>query len=161
MPFKSELEQWKEGVSLHLDSGQSIDNLMLRVALARWKLAAEHRRDANQLMRQSRVPYRSAISRYYYAMYHAMRAAAYVFHGGDDHESHSLLPSNVPGDFPNASLWRNELKDARLTRNAADYDPYPRSRNYWYARARTMKRRANRLVRETRAYLRGKGCGGI
>ncbi len=91
-------------------------------------------------------------------MYHAMRAAAYLSYGGDDHESHSELPKKVPDDFPDQALWKNDLKDARLARNAADYDPYPRGRKSWEARALAMKVRADNLIRETRTYLRGQGC---
>ncbi len=35
---------------------------------------------------------RVAVGRYYYAMYHAMRAVVYFRTPGDDHEQHSDLP---------------------------------------------------------------------
>jgi hypothetical protein len=90
-------------------------------------------------------------------MYQAMRAAVYIAHGGDDHEEHSKLPSHVPTDFPEQD-WQTRLKDARLVRNDADYDPYPVANRDWAKRAKTMKNEAEILLRLTRAYLNGKGC---
>ncbi len=155
------LGNWREGVSLAGDSGLSIDTLKLGVAVARWKLAAEYRRDAKKLARLPSPPFRSVISRFYYAMYHSMRAACYVFHDGDDHESHSDLPLHIPNDFPNAATWKNTLKGARLARNAADYDPYPKSSNIWQKRAEAIRKDAEALFAETRNYLRSKGCTGL
>ncbi len=94
-------------------------------------------------------------------MYHAMRAAAFVYHDGDDHESHSDLPLHVPPDFPNSANWQNELKNARLMRNAADYDPYPRADSFWQPRADAIKTLADDLLRATRVYLQGKGCASL
>jgi uncharacterized protein (UPF0332 family) len=106
-------------------------------------------------------PYRSAISRYYYSMYHCFRAAAFIFHRGDNHEGHSELPKHLPTDLPSLALWRNELKIARLARNDADYDPYPRTNTPWLVKAKSIKTNANKAVLETRNYLRSKGCTGI
>src|SRR5947207_2292316 len=92
----AQIEQWKEGVSLERDAGRDVDALRRVVAAARWQLAYGMRRDANAQMRRSPPLLRSAISRYYYAMYHALRAATYVAHEGDDHEAHAALPKNVP-----------------------------------------------------------------
>lgn len=148
-------------MSLASDSKLTIDALKLAVAVARWNLATEYRRDAKKLLRLRPLPSRSAISRFYYAMYHAMRAACFVFHDGDDHEAHSELPLHIPGDFPNADIWKNTLKNARLTRNAADYDPYPKSGKIWQRRAETARTDAEALLVETRNYLRSKGCTGL
>lgn len=91
-------------------------------------------------------------------MYHCLRAAAYIYHGGDDHERHSELPRHVPGDFPDRNAWANRLKVARLTRNAADYDPYPKSDIAWRGQASEIKSDADTILQVTRHYLRGKGC---
>jgi uncharacterized protein (UPF0332 family) len=155
------LENWREGVSLTSDSGLTIEALKLGVASARWKLAAEYRRDAKKLLKLSRPPFRSVISRFYYAMYHSMRAVCYVFHDGDDHQSHSNLPLHIPDDFPDAAIWRNTFKNARLTRNAADYDPYPKSGKIWQRQAEAIRTDAEALLAETRNYLRSKGCAGL
>ena len=133
------LQAWREGCSLHERSGLSIDDLKLRVASDRLGLAYEHRRDGNKLLAMPKPPYRSVVSRYYYAMYHAMRAAAYVYHDGDDYESHAKLPLNIPDDFPTAGAWQSTLKNARLNRNSADYDPYPKTQNHWRVSAHVMK----------------------
>ena len=155
---KELLGRWKEGVSLANDFASPIDDLVLRVAVARWRLAAEHLRDANLLFRSARPVYRSVISRYYYAMYHGFRAVRYISHGGDDFQSHSDLPPNLPDDLPQVSLWKTKLKDARLIRNRADYEAYPRSANIWRAAAIQLRAVATAAVAEAKAYLVKKGC---
>ena len=145
-------------MSLASAAAVSIEVLAKYVASDRLKLAAQHRRDANVMIRQEPPLYRSAISRYYYAMYHAMRAATFVFHGGDDFEEHSKLPLNLPADFPDKSKWQTALKDARLARNAADYDPYPRSNSSWQIKATSLKITTASLMTDVKAYLIGKGC---
>ena len=154
---KGEMDFWSEGVSLERDSGTTIAALAQDGAVARWRLARSCKRTADRLASLSKPHYRSAISRYYYSMYHAMRSVVYVSHGGDDHEEHSKLPGHVPSDFPDQT-WQTRLKNARLTRNAADYDPYPVQAAYWAARARTMKAEATSLLAIAKAYLRTKGC---
>ena len=52
-------------------------------------------RDAERLVGEN-LCYRASVSRSYYAMYHAMRAAVFVFHGGDDHQEHKILPAKHP-----------------------------------------------------------------
>jgi uncharacterized protein (UPF0332 family) len=156
-----QLSSWREGVSLCHDSGMEIDELKLLVARDRWRLAALHRRDGESLLGLAQPQLRAAISRLYYAMYHAIRAAAYVYHDGDDHEAHAELPGHVPNDFPSAATWSNKLKDARLARNAADYDPYPRDIRAWRKQAVAIRRDAAELMRLSRAYLSHRGCKGL
>lgn len=155
---KREQAAWLEGVALERDACQSIQELRLRVVSARFRLALEMRRQCDTRLRESSAAYRLTISRSYYAMYHAMRAAAYIFHGGDDHELHSELPTKVPSDFPNSALWGNQLKSAREYRNQADYDPYPRGIAYWRGVAHGVSGDAGRLIPAVRGYLKGRGC---
>lgn len=155
---KVDFQRWREGISLKQDSGREIDELARIVARDRWRLAAQHRRHGTSLFSLARPPYRSVISRYYYAMYHAMRACAYLYHQGDDFEEHSKLPSNIPNDFPNQQTWQNKLKDARLMRNRADYDPYPTTEKFWKAQAGLIRADVTDLLRSTKLYLQGKGC---
>lgn len=156
--LKADLEMWREGVSLERDSGKAIGDLLKLVAQDRWRLAREQRRHANVMLRSPRPPYRSAISRYYYTMYHSMRACSYIFHEGDDHEEHAKLPANIPGDFPNKGAWQNRLKDARLLRNRADYDPYPTADRAWQGSAKKMRVEAAEMLSVAKVYLVGKGC---
>ncbi len=158
---KKLLQSWKEGASLSTDSGQTIDSLKLTVATARWRLAAAHRRDGNKLLRLAQPPFRSAISRFYYAMYHSLRAAAFIFHEGDDYEEHSKLPMNLPSDFPDGGTWQNALKNARLSRNAADYDPYPTALSFWKCKATAIKTDTDLLLLQTKKYLITNGCIGL
>jgi hypothetical protein len=91
-------------------------------------------------------------------MYHAARAVVYFSHGGDDHQSHSDLPTKLPDDFVDAGLWQNSLKDARSRRNQADYDPYPMAEATWRPIAAILANEAPRLVALAEQYLRAKGC---
>ncbi|WP_244120318.1 HEPN domain-containing protein [Burkholderia gladioli] len=119
------LKNFADGVTLVRRAQSSIDRLRARVAKDRLTLAKSKLRDAVQA--GSCVPplWRTGVSRAYYSMYHAARAATYLSYGGDDHEEHSALPGKLPTDFPDYEQWRNKLKMARLERNKADYDPYP------------------------------------
>jgi uncharacterized protein (UPF0332 family) len=101
---------------------------------------------------------RLTISRAYYAMYHSLRAVAYIYHGGDDHQQHSDLPQRLPSDFPDVAIWGNQLKSAREYRNQADYDPYPKSIAYWRDIAQLVDSDSKVLLPLTRNYLRSKGC---
>lgn len=157
---KELVANWAEGVSLATDFGLSIEQLAAKATAERWKLALEHRKEGKRLQTISAPPYRAIVSRFYYVMYHAMRSACYAFHGGDDYEGHSELLKHLPDDFPQASMWKNKLKNARLSRNRADYDPYPKSSRYWERQARTIQRDAEHLVQEVRTYLRSRGCIG-
>jgi len=155
---KSEIDRWKEGRALESSSGRTIEELSHRVVADRLQLAMRFLRVGDRLHAGAQPDYRLAVSRYYYAMYHAMRAAAYFSHGGDDHEEHSKLPSNAPTDLPNSALLSNSLKDARERRNAADYNPYPKGNGAWKRHAANLSVDAAKLVQEVRQYLRAKGC---
>jgi len=87
-----------------------------------------------------------------------MRACVFLYNNGDDFQEHSELPKHIPDDFPSKSLWQTRLKDARLSRNNADYDPYPRSEKAWKKPAFSLGTDADLLLKETRAYLKKKGC---
>lgn len=153
-----QIKYWQEGVSVQSDSGQTISELISKAAADRWHLAYEHRHNANKLLKSKPPLYRSATSRYYYAMYHAMRACIFVFHKGDDYQEHSKLQSHIPNDFPPGPNWQNILKDARDLRNRADYEPYPKSNIAWRQCALSLKNDADLFLATTRTYLQDKGC---
>jgi len=71
-------------------------------------------------------------------MYHALRACAFLFHEGDDYQEHSKLPLQIPKDFDVGIDWQNKLKKARLARNKADYEAYPKSDRAWETIAKTI-----------------------
>ena len=148
---------WKEGVALERDAGKPIGDLLCKVAVDRWALAFRLRAQANQLLNSHH--YRSAISRYYYSMYHSMRACVFIHHEGDDHEKHSELPLYIPPSFdPAGTNWQTKLKDARLLRNRVDYESYPKSEHAWQPDAQTIRQDANLLLKVSRHYLALKGC---
>ena len=145
-------------MSLQNDSGQVISQLISDAAANRWRFAYEHRHNANKLLKSKPPLYRSAISRYYYSMYHAMRACVFVSHQGDDHKQHSKLPQYKLGGFPPDFDWQNILKNARVLRNRADYEPYPKSNIAWKQDAFDLKTDADLFLSTARAYLQTKGC---
>lgn len=155
---KQELNAFKAGVHLEHASGRSIDDLLAQASADRLRLAEASLRDADRAMRSRPPMRRVAVGRYYYAMYHAIRSVVFFRTPGDDHEQHSELPGRMPADFPRADHWKNELKDARLRRNEADYDPYPVFDVSFRDPASHLKVEARVLVTEARNYLHTKGC---
>lgn len=149
---------WGEGVSLEKDFNASLADLRRRVATARYQLAREMKLAGKAVLKYKNPAYRQAISRCYYCMYHSLRAVAFAYYGGDDHESHSELPKKVPDDFPDFMKWRNQLKSAREYRNQADYDPYPKSPSYWKQISLTVEADADEVVKLSAVYLRARGC---
>ena len=155
---QNQIEDWKEGASLQYDSGQTISQLISNAAADRWRFAYEYRHNANKLLKSRPPLYRSAISRYYYSMYHAMRACVFMSHQGDNYKQHSKLLQNIPDDFPSGHNWQNMLKNARDVRNCADYEPYPKSNMAWEPDALKLKKYATLFLSTTRTYLQNKGC---
>ena len=155
---QKQIEEWKEGVSLQNDSEQTISQLIGNAATDRWRFANEHRQNANKLLTSRPPLYRSAISRYYYSMYHAMRACVFISYQGDDYEQHTKLSQHIPDDFPSRPYWRNTLKESRNVRNRADYEPYPKLNTAWKPHALQLRKNADLLLSTTRTYLQSKGC---
>lgn len=149
---------WLEGINLERDAGQTITQLRSRVVVSRFSLAKKMRVQCSYSAAAPVHMQRLTISRSYYAMYHSIRAVAYIFYSGDDHQQHSDLPLRVPNDFPDHALWANQLKSAREYRNQADYDPYPKSTVYWKKIAQTVYMDAGTLMPIVATYLRAKGC---
>lgn len=151
------LQNFVDGASLVRRARVSIKKLQTRVAKDRLKLAKTQLRDALVASQATPTLYRTTVSRAYYAMYHAARAATYLSIGGDDHEKHSVLPTKLPADFPNSEAWKNRLKNARLERNRADYDPYPLDDATFAGLAVQMIAEAKQLIKATQEYIRLKG----
>jgi hypothetical protein len=149
---------WREGIDIASRTGRSLDDLARQAAQDRWMLAHDFRIRASAFSRGTPKRPRDAISRYYYAMYHAMRAAAYMHYGGDEHQEHKNLPSKTPADFPSREFGENRLKDVRELRNRADYDPYPKSSVAWTRLAMGLASDCDRLLSETKSYLVAQGC---
>lgn len=147
----------KEGVSLETDLSRTIQDAMDQAIADRLALADAFLAMADQLRRSRADLSRAAVARYYYAMYHAFRAIVYQVTGGDDSQEHAVLPKAIPKDFPNQTTAANDLKDARLVRNEADYDPYPTSSNYFKTYAKTVAPVAAHYLAEARAYVSSKG----
>ncbi|WP_169746596.1 HEPN domain-containing protein [Demequina maris] len=135
-----------------------IAQMTSRVCLDRLELSAAHLVVADQLLRDQR--YRVAIGRYYYAMYHTARSAAFAFYRGDDHEKHSVLPQKLPGELPDREALVQDLQYARLLRNDADYDPYPTSDLVWEQDARAVAASASRFCAAVEDFVLGQIVNG-
>jgi len=155
---KREIAAWVEGKNLSDSAAATIADLEQDVCVHRYRLARLHFSHGNQLLRNTAPSYRGAISRYYYSIYNGLRACAYIYHHGDDHEQHSDLPKHLPRDFPNVAQWQNALKDAREIRNRADYDPYPRRHSSFQTDAMQLSSNASGALPLVKSYLQSKGC---
>ncbi|MFM0244280.1 HEPN domain-containing protein [Paraburkholderia sediminicola] len=153
---KDRLDYLAAGASLVERTGYDVRQLRIKAALDRLHLAGLFLKDAKTLSAAGTSLNRTVVSRAYYAMYHSLRAATFLSYGGDDHEQHTVLPSKVPTDFPDHAIWQNALKNARLERNRADYDPYPRHDRQFEQTAQSLVSEASKLIALTRAYIRSK-----
>lgn len=154
----NQLTGWQTGVALRQKAGVELSDIQREVASDRFQLSLEFNRQAKRLWKCQPAPYRSIISRHYYAMYHALRACAYLGTPGDDNEEHKKLPSSLPPSLPNSAAWGNALKNARETRNRADYDPYPKSNTAWKIDAEALKVSAISCLADAQSYLKAQGC---
>ncbi|WP_146247301.1 hypothetical protein [Micromonospora arborensis] len=113
-----------------------VDDLIRQVTSDRLTLAGFHLRSGDHLTLIS--DFRSAISRYYYAMYHSARAVVFAEEKGDDFERHAELPRHLPKNMHGRAEREAALIDARLLRNEADYDCYPADPSIWQSDARSL-----------------------
>jgi uncharacterized protein (UPF0332 family) len=155
---KRDLDRFDQAVMLQELFRCSIRELRLRVVKDRIGLAMQCLTAAKRAIKHRPISYRLVIGRSYYAMYHAARAVVFLSHGGDDHEAHDKLPGQLPNDFADRANWENILKSARLDRNRADYDPYPKKDAAFRQAAFETCRAAQDLIQECRSYLRTRGC---
>jgi uncharacterized protein (UPF0332 family) len=155
---KKTIDLWKAGASLEERTGYEIDVLRSKATVDRIALSQRLRLAAKAAVKGTTPSFRSATSRSYYSMYHALRATAFFVHEGDDHEEHSKLPSGIPADFPDRANWENDLKNARYERNRADYDPYPKNDLMFRTVAVELISKAEALLPVVRSYLKKKGC---
>ncbi|MEW2436720.1 hypothetical protein AB0952_21625 [Streptomyces caniferus] len=124
--------------------------LLQQIVSDRLLLAGGHLRAGDALLFASQ--YRSAISRFYYAMYQAARAIAFAETKGDDHERHNVLPRKLPEGIDNPAVREAELVEARLLRNQADYDVYPINESDWEGEARALSATAATFVQTCESF---------
>ena len=149
---KNDIARMKNGVRLEGLLGQTLDILILQGAADRYALANNFLASAKKLNNSRPGLFRDSISRSYYAMYHAARAAAYLNVGGDDHEHHNKVASFLPNTPTNLAVWQNKLNTARLLRNEADYDPYPPLQRQFARLSKTQYTTATDFLREVGNY---------
>lgn len=155
---KSHVELMKNGVRVEQVCNATIENLIIQGVTTRYRLAKDILSLAAKLRKLRPPSYRFSISRSYYAMYHAARSLAFLVNAGDNYQEHKDLFKGLPDDFPNVDVWRNELKDARVRRNEADYDPYPIGESDFQVLSKDLLKAATNFCGEVEVYLRNKGC---
>ena len=121
----------------------------------RLHLASNCLKEAHDHLSQGR--FRPSISRNYYAMYHSARAIVFAFHEGDDFQQHSVIPKHLPQDMPDFDKLAQDLKNARLLRNQADYDAYPISSQSWQTDATKLTVTASIFLNCCDNYAQSKG----
>ncbi|MFD9477378.1 hypothetical protein [Streptomyces nojiriensis] len=131
------------------------DQLLQQVVSDRLILAGGHLGAGDSLLFARQ--YRSAISRFYYAMYQAARAITFAETKGDDHERHNILPRKLPRNIDNPTMREAELTDARLLRNQADYDIYPIKESDWENDARALSATSANFVQMCESFALTKG----
>lgn len=147
---------WREGISLESHFSCTVQELMVRVTRDRLSLSHHFLESADKMTRLRPALPRVAVGRYYYSMYHAVRAVVYFTSQGDI-DDHSNLPKHLPSDFSNSTYWENQVKLARTYRNEADYDPYPLSDQYFKSAMSQLQTDAHDLYNQSRTYLATKG----
>ena len=110
---KKTLGLMAEGVYLSTSTARALLDLQEQTCVDRLTLARELLGAADKLTRSRPAQYRSAISRYYYAMYHAMRAVVYYAYGGDDHNEHTK------SSWPCTSRFRGQCAMAKCPEGCA------------------------------------------
>lgn len=121
-----------------------------QVASDRLALASSHLRAGDYLVQRS--AFRASISRHYYAMYHAARAIVFAVTKGDDHQRHNVLARNLPATLPQRPTREQQLTDARLLRNEADYEPYPINEIGWAVEAHGLAATASEFMQALEEY---------
>ena len=101
--------------------------------------------------------FRLAVSRSYYAMYHAARSVVFAQKRMDVDE-HLKLPANLPDDFPEREHWKDRLGFWRVKRDDADYSPYISVEDDPEALARDALRDAGAFLGACRQYLNERGA---
>jgi len=109
-------------------------------------------KSSQQLAPHKPVLHRDAVSRAYYAVYHAARAVAFL-NPGDDYEHHDKVANGLPLDLPDVELWRNKIKDARLKRNEADYEPFMNSNPSFRLASAAITKTATEFLAVCSTYL--------
>lgn len=152
---REEHDQWNLGAHIREQLQIGLDQARHQAVVDRLELASRFFAAANAAFGEGR--YRDATGRAYYAAYHALRAATFKATGGDDHEKHSDLPNHLPEDLPDPAASKNGLTTARLARNRADYDPYPKNDSAWRLAADETMAFAKTAIRDARRYVRDGG----
>lgn len=152
------LMTFREGVSLESSLGRSIPDLIAQVTTDRLQFADQRVAEGDKLLRLRPQMNRLAVGRFYYGMYHAVRAVVFFVNEGDDSQAHSELPKGLPPDFPDYRQVTNSLRDARRERNNADYDPYPSEELDFKYISQALQKISRSITIESRSYLKRKGC---
>jgi uncharacterized protein (UPF0332 family) len=150
----NDIRSWKEGIALEKTCGVELSEFLIQLSEARLVLAREQKDDGDKLLKSKPPKFRSAISRYYYAMYNSLRASVFLDHQGDDFQEHSKLPSNLPStlDLVETNDWGAILGNARDLRNKADYEPFV-SNTDWRLEAKKLKINCENAIKLSTSFV--------
>ena len=138
-------------------SGKQIDDLLREASAARFQLARWFLRAPNNSRRTS--PFSIGTRYRGLTTLSIMRPEQLrSSHPGDDYERHDKVANGLPLDLPDVELWRNKIKDARLKRNEADYEPFMNSNPSFRLASAAITKAATEFLAVCSTYLRGKGC---
>ena len=155
---KNQINHMQNGVRLAGLAAAPLEDLLRRASSARLRLARRFLRSSRYLMSHRPVLYRDVVSRAYYSIYHSARAVSFLTYPGDDCEEHDKVATGLPPDLPDVEVWRNKIKDARLKRNEADYEPFMVSDPQFKQASATTLSAATDFIVVCSTYLRSKGC---
>jgi len=132
--------------------------IVYEAALQRLRLSRSFLVSAEAMALATDVAARDVLSRSYYAIYHAARAVVFAVRKSDV-DDHKVLPSHLPKDLPDHDFWEKRLTFWRLTRNAADYDPWAGEEASLEALARQARAEADEFLGVCQGYLHSRGIG--
>ncbi len=132
---REQFAQLEQGGGRHA-APMPVEQIIAEVVRARLELASSHLAVADALLLSG--SFRGSISRFYYAAYHAVRSVVFAATRGDDFSQHGVISAHLPPELPDVAKIKTFVEDARLLRNQADYEPYPKSDAHWEQDARRL-----------------------
>ena len=129
-----------------------LEHIIEEFTIQRYNLAQNFHESAKAILINADVDARNAISRNYYAMFHAARAVIFHFYRYDEekHEEVVKIIGNILGDG-----FRNQLRKWKENRNVADYSPFPKFNLMDYANKSTQE--AEEFLNECKTFLSKRG----
>jgi len=139
---------------LDVQAMDTIDKEIIRNTKEIYSLAYQHYLFSTALASQF---WRQIISRFYYAGYHSTRCVRFYVKGSfmTDSEDHKRF-KELPDDFPDRSMYINQLEILREDRNLCDYDHTAKEDDLVLGRPDT-KVLIEKLLQDVKTYMLSRG----